>query len=55
MDGYRTFKFKIKQIICPNNDESKFDKIYDWTDKNKLKKETPKEVEKVHSTCCIIF
>ena len=26
------FKTKIKKIICIDNDESNFDKIYDWID-----------------------
>ena len=44
----------IKEIICINNDESNFDKIYDWVDKQKVIKDNlPKnETEKVTFTCC---
>ena len=51
---YDMFKNKIKEIICINNDESNFDKIYDWVDKQKVIKDNlPKdETEKVTSTCC---
>ena len=46
----------MKQIICINNDESEFDKIYDWTNKQKvLKDKAENENDKVKSTCCRIF
>ena len=58
--NYNLFKRKIKDIICVDNDESKFDKIYDWIDKQKVEKErnankNDMETDKVKSTCCIIF
>ena len=54
---YNMFKTKIKKIICIDNDESNFDKIYDWIDKQKVErdrnpKEEVREIEKVDSTCC---
>ena len=53
---YNLFKKKMKQIICVNNDESEFDKIYDWTNKQKvLKDKAENETDKVKSTCCRIF
>ena len=51
--NYKLFKNKIKAIICIDNDESNFDKIYDWTDKQKVLRENKKPPEeKVNSTCC---
>ena len=56
--NYNLFKKKIKDIICVDNDESKFDKIYDWIDKQKVEREKNKdknnnrEIETVKSTCC---
>ena len=51
---YNLFKGKMKEVICLG--EQTFDKIYDWTDKNKLIKESEKTedtiTEKVESTCC---
>ena len=52
--NYNLFKRKIKEIICPNNDESNFDKIYDWIDKQKVERDRKKEIKEeiVESTCC---
>ena len=52
--NYNLFKRKIKEIICPDNDESNFDKIYDWTDKQKVERDKKKEIKEdiVESTCC---
>ena len=53
--NYSLFKRKIKEIICVDNNESNFDKIYDWIDKQKVEKDKNKEVketEKVETTCC---
>ena len=55
--NYTLFKHKIKGIICVDNDESNFDKIYDWIDKQKVEKDRNKnkevkEEEKVETTCC---
>ena len=52
---YNLFKRKMNEIICLGGQT--FDKIYDWTDKNKLKEEESEETEdtrteKVESTCC---
>ena len=47
---YNLFKDKMMEVIRLGNE--KFDKIYDWTDKNKLKKEEEPVIEKVESTCC---
>ena len=41
------------EVICTG--DKKFDKIYDWTDINKLKKEEKEEepiIEKNGCTCC---
>ena len=54
--NYNLFKKKMKEIICIDNDESNFDKIYDWIDKQKVDREKNKNEdksnEKVDSTCC---
>ena len=50
---YNLFKGKMMEVICAGN--NKFDKIYDWTDINKLKKEEKEEepiIEKNECTCC---
>jgi len=53
---YNLFKGKMMEVICSGN--NKFDKIYDWTDINKLKKEEKEKepiIEKNECTCCKIF
>ena len=53
--NYDMFKSKIKEIICSYNNESNFDKIYDWVDRQKVFKDKnikENETEKVTSTCC---
>ena len=56
--NYSLFKNKIKSIICIDNDENQFDKIYDWIDKQKVEKDRNKknnrEIETVTSTCCLM-
>ena len=52
---YNLYKKKMKQIVCINNDESEFDKIYDWTNKQKVLKDKAEKDDKVNSTCCKIF
>ena len=52
---YNLFKGKMMEVICLGG--KSFDKIYDWTDKNKLIEENSEEsedpiTEKVESTCC---
>jgi len=52
---YNLFKGKMMEVICLGG--KTFDKIYDWTDVNKLKEEESEEsedamTEKVESTCC---
>ncbi len=52
---YNLFKGKMMEVICLGG--KSFDKIYDWTDKNKLIEEKSEEsedpiTEKVESTCC---
>ena len=55
---FNLFKNKIKSIICIDNDENQFDKIYDWIDKQKVEKDRNKknnrEIETVKSTCCLM-
>ena len=50
--NYNLFKGKMMEVICAGN--NKFDKIYDWTDINKLKKEEKEEpiIQKNECTCC---
>ena len=51
--NYNLLKGKMMEVICTG--DKKFDKIYDWTDINKLKKEEKEEepiIEKNGCTCC---
>ena len=55
MPDYNLFKEKMMEVISLGG--GKFDKIYDWTDENKLKEEEEEEseepeVDKVETTCC---
>ena len=50
---YNLLKGKMMEVICLGGQS--FDKIYDWTDKNKLEEEESEEddiTEKVETTCC---
>ena len=47
---YNLFKTKMMEVICLGG--KTYDKIYDWTDVNKLKKEEEPVIEKAICSCC---
>lgn len=49
---YNLFKKKMKEVVCINSNESEFDKIYDWTNKQKVLNDKNRETDKVESKCC---
>ena len=49
---YNLFKKKMKEVVCINGNESEFDKIYDWTNKQKVLNDKNRETDKVESKCC---